>query len=524
MNAPSTVLDAATDLKSRWAWHLAGLGTLLAVIGGLFWNDIAAAAEVWWLYPAYSHSFLILPISLWLIWNKRTELRAQTPTLAPKAVLAALPFLALWIIGELGTINEARQFAVIGFVQVAIVAMLGPRVYRTILFPALFLFFLVPTGQYLIPPLQRITTDFVDAALSLFAIPHYTEGTLIELPNGRFEIAEACAGLRFLTATVALGMLFAHLTFRKWHKIAIFLAACVLVPIIGNGLRAFGIIMLAYLTDNEVAVGADHLVYGWGFSIVILLLLFAVGLRFRDAPAAPKPVKGNGRRSSRAAIFGVAAVTALAIGAGTAFAFWHDSRPIIVNASALARPLAIPGWEQTAATEAWRPTYDDADAELRIGLTATKDGAATPVDLAVEYFGRMRGQRKLIAATNEPWDQDKWRPTGGTHPVTARLGGVPVRFSETLIASQSARRLVWSTYWLDGRFTQSATMVRLLQLKVAFTGDEGAAFVAISTPIDTTLDEARARLTAAAAAMGDLLARLREAGRAQSAQASQPSQ
>ena len=244
-SAVTVAAESAKEAKDRWALHLGALGTLLLLIGILFRDDIAAAVGVWWVYPAYSHCFLVIPISAWLIWRKREQLIAQRPALAPKA-LWLIPLLAgAWMVGMFAGINEVRQFAVIGFVQIALLSMLGGRIYRLILFPAIFLFFAVPTGQYLIPSLQRFTTRFADICLILIGVPHYTEGTVIELTNGSFEIARACAGLRFLTATLALGALFAHLSFRKWKKIVLFLCACVVVPIIANGFRVLGIILLA---------------------------------------------------------------------------------------------------------------------------------------------------------------------------------------------------------------------------------------------------------------------------------------
>ena len=117
-----------------------------------------------------------------------------------------MPVLALiWWMGELAAINEVQQYAVVGLIQAMIVALLGINVIRVIWFPILYLLFLVPTGEYLIAPMQHFATHFVDVCLNLLRIPHYTEGTTFELTNGRFEIAEACAGLRFLIATVTLG-------------------------------------------------------------------------------------------------------------------------------------------------------------------------------------------------------------------------------------------------------------------------------------------------------------------------------
>ena len=222
-------------VASSWRIHGAGLALLILLILIEFNSAVVNAVQVWWIYPTYSHCFLIIPISLWLVWEKREQLGQLQPVAEFRVLWAVPPLLLIWWMGELSTINEVRQFAVVGLIQVAIAAMLGLRIYRMIWFPALYLFFLVPTGEYLIGPMQRFAAQFTDVALNLIGVPHYREGTLFELTNGRYEIAAACAGLRFMIATVALGILFAHLMFRKWSKVIAFMAACIIVPLIGNG-------------------------------------------------------------------------------------------------------------------------------------------------------------------------------------------------------------------------------------------------------------------------------------------------
>ncbi len=366
MSGYSPVIVAkAQETRTQWAWHLGALALLVGLILLFFQFEVFNAVEVWWIYPTYSHCFLIIPIAAWLVWQMRHDLGASMPAIAPKALLAIPPLLLLWLLGKLATINEVRQFAVIGLIEVAILTMLGARLYRAILFPALYLFFLVPFGQYFIPPMQLFATWFTDAGLNLLGVPHYTEGTVIELTTGRFEVAEACAGLRFLIATIALGVLFAHLTYRKWYKIVTFLPACIIIPLIGNGLRCLGIIMLAYLTNNEVAVGADHLVYGWLFNMAILLVLFFFGTRFRDPAAEPtKVVDNNVQAVSRFSVLMLATATALTIGAGPAFAYWRESRPIFVNSQALTQPFTLGGWTVAQLPGPWHPIYEGADQEF----------------------------------------------------------------------------------------------------------------------------------------------------------------
>ncbi len=74
-----------------WKAHLAALAAIFIVLGTVFFPDIHAATIVWWYYPAYSHCFLIIPISAWLIWEKRDSLAADTPAAMPLALLAPFP-------------------------------------------------------------------------------------------------------------------------------------------------------------------------------------------------------------------------------------------------------------------------------------------------------------------------------------------------------------------------------------------------------------------------------------------------
>jgi exosortase/archaeosortase family protein len=65
-------------------------------------------------------------------------------------------------------------------------------------------------------------------------------------------VAEACSGVKFLIAMVALGVLVANVCFRSWHRRAAFMALCVAVPILANGVRAWGTIYAAqYVGDRK---------------------------------------------------------------------------------------------------------------------------------------------------------------------------------------------------------------------------------------------------------------------------------
>jgi EpsI family protein len=420
-----------------------------------------------------------------------------------------------WLVGKFATINELRQFVVIGMFQVVMLAVLGMQVYRAILFPALYLFFLVPFGQYLVPPMQAFATWFTDAGLTFLGVLHFTEGNIIELTNGRFEVAEACAGLRFLIATVALAVLFAHLNYRKLYKVALLLSASVIVPLIANGLRCLGIILLAHVTNNQLAVGADHLLYGWIFNVAILSVVFIFGRWFRDsAPVSNSLLQGDARAAAppRLKLLLLTLGTALSISSGPALAYWHENRPARASIKAFAEPLKLGVWTAVPNVKGWRPSYSGADREF-IGSVISASPHSQPVDLAIEYYDRNREGHSLIATTNNLWDESVWHQTEA-HTIKARIGDTMLQLNEAIVDSSMEKRIVWSSYWMDNRFTRSVLSVKLLQLKTVFTGSEAAALVVFSTPIDGTLEDARARLTRVITTSADLPRRLAEVANA----------
>lgn len=498
-------------IAKAWLRHGAVLSALLALTLLIFRDSVLAAVKVWWVSPTYSHCFLIVPIALWLAWEKRPALAATAPALFPLALLATPVLGLVWWMGQLAAINEVQQYAIVGMMQVLIVAFLGLNVARLIWFPILYLLFLVPTGEYLIGPMQRFATHFVDVSLNLLNIPHYAEGTTFELTNGRFEIAEACAGLRFLIATVTLGMLFSYMMFRKIYKAALFLVASVAVPLIGNGLRCVGIIVLAHYTNNQYGAGADHIVYGWGFNVAILVVLGILGSLFRDdvgktldvRPQLPVPPK-------KLAATGLLAASLL--GAGPALAFWHDNYFTGSNLAAISNPFAAAGWEQLPPSTNWHPDFSGFDAQSSAAILPAGGTDILATDLFLGYYARPRPGHSMTAHINRFWDAAKWT-LSESHAVTATLAGKRIPLQEWIVTSPVEKRMIWSTYWVDGQFTTSLLRVKLRQASVALKGDEGQAVLVLSTQMEGSLDEARGRLSRVLSALDQLPARLDDTNR-----------
>ncbi|GBL04252.1 exosortase A [Glaciecola sp. KUL10] len=247
-----------------------------------FWGALSSAVDVWLSSETYKHCFFILPLSLYLVYERREELRLVSFAPNYRMAMPLLFAFCLNLVGELLGLNLVTHGAAfIGLVSI-IWLCFGNDFVGRFWFPVLFLGFAVPFGEELVPALQDITAYMTVELVRLFGIPIYRDGLYLYVPNGTFLVAEACAGIRFLIAAFALGTLFSYLNYKTKWKFYGFIAVSIIVPIIANGIRAFGIVAIGYSTNMEHAVGADHLVYGWFFFAFVLLLLFGLGQLGRE--------------------------------------------------------------------------------------------------------------------------------------------------------------------------------------------------------------------------------------------------
>lgn len=276
--------------SSGWPAALLLVVLGLAGLGTFFFQEAASALRTWNNSAAYNHCWLVLPIAGWLARTRRHRLERLQPRPAPWLALLAVPVGAAWLAAERLGIMEGRQFTALAMVYVLLLCVLGWRVCRAMAAPLIYLVFLVPFGAFSVPLLQRITAWMIELGLRALAIPNYVDDLIIETTAGTFLVAEACAGLRFLIASLAFGTLYALVMFRSPGRRAIVLALSLVVPVVANGFRAFGIVLLGEFLGSAEAAAADHVIYGWGFFSAIMLVLIVIGLPFRqDGQPEPQP-------------------------------------------------------------------------------------------------------------------------------------------------------------------------------------------------------------------------------------------
>jgi len=259
------------------------IGTVFLAAWALLFQDALLGMEaIWRRSDTFAHGYFILPISLWLIWRDRLPLLNSETTFSWWAIPFIIGGVMLNVVAFTADIAVLEQLSAVIVLMSLLWALLGNKLTWYYRFPIAFLIFAVPLGENLIPWLQDVTAWITVFLLKIHGIPVFRDGLYIQVPSGMFEVAVACSGIRYLIASVAVGTLYAYLTYDKTKKQVIFILFAIVLPIVANGIRAYLIVIIAHYSDMKYATGADHLVYGWLFFGFVIMLMFWLGGKFAD--------------------------------------------------------------------------------------------------------------------------------------------------------------------------------------------------------------------------------------------------
>jgi exosortase A len=443
---------------------------------------------VWASSETFTHGFLVVPISLWLIWRQRHVLAATPARPFLPALLLTGAGGASWLLGDLSASLSVSHFSLVVLSVSAVVAVFGIEWARQLMFPLAFLFFAVPFGEVFVPVLMDWTADFTVSALRVSGVPVFREGNDFTVPSGRWSVIEACSGTRYLIVSVMVGTLYAWLMYRTPLRRALFIAMAVLVPIVANWLRAYLIVMLGYVSNNRLYAVIDHRDLGWLFFGMILFALFALGAIWREddrdarrradsapdlgAHAAPSLLV-----SAVAAALGLAAVWPMA----SAKMLGSNDRRTVVPASIAAAAEWAPienvadGWkphlEQPRALSEQRFRKATRSVTVHIGFFRNQAQGGELVNslhrLTLDHGGHWRQVSRAVAAVSLP-DQ------------TINLRSAVLRNTST-----GGYVRVWHGYWLDRQWTASDVRAKVdLAIDRLLFRSDTSAWVALETDHD----------------------------------------
>lgn len=246
----------------------------------LFHGVIAKLVQDWATDDNYSHGFLIVPISLYLAWERRDRLLRAPLAPSSLGLIVLVGGIVLLVAGVLGAELFVTRIALLAVLAGGILYIFGWIHLRLLAFPLALLLLMIPIPAIIFNqvafPLQLLASRFAAGVLSLWGIPVLREGNVIMLAHTTLEVAEACSGIRSLMSLVTLGILLGYFTeSRSWVR---WVLGLVTIPtaILANGLRVAGTGILAHYWGAEVAEGFFHTFSGWlifGFAFGMVLLI-----------------------------------------------------------------------------------------------------------------------------------------------------------------------------------------------------------------------------------------------------------
>ncbi len=465
------------------------------IIPLMFFNTSQAMVHVWTVNQTFTHGYLVLPLVVWLLWQKKSQILAIKPQSEPRAFLLLVILLSGWLVGSAVDVNIVQQFCMISIIITSVWIIAGRQVLRFVFLPLLFLYFAVPFGQVLIPPLMAFTADFTVALIKMTGIPIYRDGLLFTLPSGSWSVVEECSGVRYLIASFLLGSIYAYLNYSSVKKRLLFIPLSLLVPIIGNGLRAFGIVMIGHFSGMKLAIGADHLLYGWVFFGFIIFLLFYIGSFWRDEECLPVEIKEDDKnilpaeQRSRSQLVYLA-ITFLCVLSFSVFAnYIENEKQRSVKPVDLNLPKMFDGWKYDAERLLdWQPVIVNPDVKISRGYYLKDDF----VQLNIAYYQTQREGAEAISTSNKVTN-----PYGGDWKLISStvIEEGDQYFTESELKRIDKKLLVWSKYLVGTYDTPSAYKAKALQAyNLIVAGRSDASLLLITTPFDGTKENTRKKL------------------------------
>lgn len=458
----------------------------LVVAGAAYAASYASIVELWNTNASFSHGFLIVPICLWLAWRKRAELSCVPWQASWGGVVVVAGLVALWVVARGAGVRGVEDFAVVALVPGLVLALLGPAATRVLAFPLAFLLLAIPVGHVLVPTLMQFTADIATAALRVSGVPVHRTNMFISIPAGDFEVARACSGLNYFLTGLALGLLYAYLTYASWRKRLACVAAFIVLPVLANGLRVYLTILAAHLTDMRYGPGAEHVLFGKVFFIVVVFAMFWIGQRWRDPPEAF--TRGSGAPVAPPAMRWVPAVLALLLlPAGPAAVAAVSARvatQLAVDEERLSLPAAGAGWfGPVASSLAWRPLYAGYRAD-RSGVYRGSDGAQVDVFVALYGIGTAGGGEMISFGNRIFEDERKVLADAARRRFDLPTGGRLV-VNEQAVADSTGRHLVWHWFMVGTHDYTDPYQVKFAEARAFLTGDAvSERILTLSTPID----------------------------------------
>lgn len=227
----------------------------------------------------YSHAFFILPVSLYLIWLKKRELKKISSAVSMGGLGLLLGALTIYLVSFYAKITTVTAVSMVFAIIALVWTLYGFQMIKLLAFPLFFLFLMVPIPSQIYSaatvPLQLFVSKVSTLFAMLIGVPVYQEGNVLHLPGRTLQVVEACSGLRSIVSLFTLSLLFGYLFHSSFLNRALLTTAALPIALFVNIVRVFIMLVAFYFFAIDLTSGALHTYFGL---LVFLLSLFLLML------------------------------------------------------------------------------------------------------------------------------------------------------------------------------------------------------------------------------------------------------
>ena len=266
------VLEAPA--KTEFAYAKAVFFGLLILL--CYASEVRSLFVQWMVNDDMGHGFFVPIVAGYIIWQQKDELAAIPSRTNWWGLVLVLLGAAQSIVATLGVELFLARTALIVTLTGVIWMVGGAVLLKKLAFPIFLLLFMVPIPAIIFNkitfPLQIIASQFADGALTLLNVPVLREGNILELPNQKLSVVEACSGIRSLLSLTFLALVYGYFFEKKrWVRVVLFIAT-VPIAILANGSRVTITGILSQIKP-ELAEGFFHESTGWVIFMLALGIL-----------------------------------------------------------------------------------------------------------------------------------------------------------------------------------------------------------------------------------------------------------
>jgi exosortase len=294
-------LSSADKQNELFRWHF-GFFLFLVASVLVFWTPLRSLISFSLTYDYGSYILFVVPISAYLIYEKRDEIFSTAHADVLAGSVLSLTGILLWWFAERHS-PPSLQGSSFSLVVLAIVIVwisgfifcYGTRAFARASFPLLFLLLLVPIPEFLIDKiiflLQTGSAAVAYWLLRLLQVPVYKQGFILRLPGLDIEVAKQCSGIRSSLGLLITTLLVGEFALRSgWRKL-VFTFSALPILILKNGVRIVAVCLLSIYVNRGFLHGWLHTSGGVVFYLLGLAILVPIltALRKSEERTLPSP-------------------------------------------------------------------------------------------------------------------------------------------------------------------------------------------------------------------------------------------